>query len=162
VTNAGSDNVSVIDTATHAVTATVKVGRNPLDVALTPDSSRNYVTNGQIPVHGSQLVTYASTPFGLIETSTGIAPTATVATTAVHIERCTFPQWDGIDGTNNLAFPTENELNGETALGLDGEKVFSPEKVVTRKTRRRLPLSCNHGPGRPLAVAAFMAEQRKK
>ena len=40
---------------------------------------------------------------------------------------------DGIDGTNNLSFPKENELNGETALGLDGEKVFSPEKVVTRK-----------------------------
>jgi hypothetical protein len=33
-------------------------------------------------------------------------------------------------------------------LGLDGEKVFSPEKVVTRKTRRRLPLSSNHGSGR--------------
>src|ERR1700722_14385040 len=42
------------------------------------------------------------------------------------------------------------------------EKRLSPEKVVTRKTRRRLPLSCNHGPGRPLAVAVFMAEQRKK
>jgi hypothetical protein len=27
------------------------------------------------------------------------------------IERCTFPQWDGADGTLNVAFPTENELN---------------------------------------------------
>jgi Lipocalin-like domain len=32
-------------------------------------------------------------------------------TYTVHIERCTFPQWDGITGTNNLAFPTENELD---------------------------------------------------
>jgi Lipocalin-like domain len=32
-------------------------------------------------------------------------------TYTVHIERCTFPQWDGTDGTNNLAMPTENELN---------------------------------------------------
>ena len=28
-----------------------------------------------------------------------------------HIERCTFPPWDGADGTVNIAFPTENELN---------------------------------------------------
>jgi hypothetical protein len=32
-------------------------------------------------------------------------------TYTVHLERCTFPQWDGTDGTNNLAMPTENELN---------------------------------------------------
>ena len=27
-----------------------------------------------------------------------------------HIERCTFPQWDGADSTFNVAFPTKNEL----------------------------------------------------
>ena len=27
-----------------------------------------------------------------------------------HLERCTFPQWDEIDGTDNVAMPTENEL----------------------------------------------------
>jgi hypothetical protein len=27
-----------------------------------------------------------------------------------HIERCTFPPWDGADGTVNIAFPTENDL----------------------------------------------------
>jgi len=37
--------VSVIDTATHTVTATIKVGRNPLDVALTPDGATAYVAN---------------------------------------------------------------------------------------------------------------------
>ena len=34
----------------------------------------------------------------------------TAKTYTVHLERCTFPQWDGIDGTNNIAMPTENEL----------------------------------------------------
>jgi hypothetical protein len=29
----------------------------------------------------------------------------------LHVERCTFPQWDGTEGTWNVAFPTENELN---------------------------------------------------
>ena len=26
-------------------------------------------------------------------------------------EPCTFPQWDDTDGTDNIAMPTENELN---------------------------------------------------
>jgi YVTN family beta-propeller protein len=45
VTNAGSHNVSVIDSATRTVTATVRVGRIPLDVALTADGARAYVVN---------------------------------------------------------------------------------------------------------------------
>jgi hypothetical protein len=28
-----------------------------------------------------------------------------------HIDRCTFPQWDEIDSSDNIAMPTENELN---------------------------------------------------
>jgi hypothetical protein len=31
-----------------------------------------------------------------------------------HLERCTFPQWDGIEGTLNVEFPTENELKFTT------------------------------------------------
>jgi YVTN family beta-propeller protein len=37
--------VSVIDTATNTVTATVRVGNGPLVVAVTPDGSEVYVTN---------------------------------------------------------------------------------------------------------------------
>ena len=44
-------------------------------------------------------------------------------TYTVHIERCTFPQWDGIDGTNNLAFPTENELNITTTKPIPDPKM---------------------------------------
>ena len=43
-----SDNVSVIDTATNTVTATVTVGTvgiGPIPVALTPDGSKVYVAN---------------------------------------------------------------------------------------------------------------------
>ena len=28
-----------------------------------------------------------------------------------HTERCTFPQWDGGEGSLNVAFPTDNQLN---------------------------------------------------
>jgi YVTN family beta-propeller protein len=45
VTNAGSATVSVIDPATNAVVATVPVGRNPVDVAVTPNGVSAYVTN---------------------------------------------------------------------------------------------------------------------
>ena len=34
----------------------------------------------------------------------------TAKTKTIHIDRCTFPQWDEIDATDNIAMPTENEL----------------------------------------------------
>jgi hypothetical protein len=47
----------------------------------------------------------------------------TAKTYTVHLERCTFPQWDGIDGTDNLAFPTENELNITTTKPIPDPKM---------------------------------------
>src|SRR5438132_1091423 len=46
ITNSSSNDVSVIDTDTNQVIATVKVGLTPAYVAITPDGSRAYVTNG--------------------------------------------------------------------------------------------------------------------
>ncbi|MDF3293222.1 Ig-like domain repeat protein [Streptomyces silvisoli] len=45
VANEGSNNVSVIATATNTVTATVPVGTTPFGVAITPDGLHAYVTN---------------------------------------------------------------------------------------------------------------------
>jgi len=45
VTNSGSSSVSVIDTATNTVTATVGVGGRPVAVAITPNGARAYVAN---------------------------------------------------------------------------------------------------------------------
>ena len=45
VTNYGSNTVSVIDTATNTVTATVTVGTNPRGVAVSPDGKKVYVAN---------------------------------------------------------------------------------------------------------------------
>ena len=45
VTNNGSNTVSVIDTATNTVVATIPVGFRPFGVAITPDGTRAYVTN---------------------------------------------------------------------------------------------------------------------
>jgi YVTN family beta-propeller protein len=46
VANSGSNNVSVIDTATNKAVATVvPVGHNPQGIAVTPDGTHAYVTN---------------------------------------------------------------------------------------------------------------------
>jgi len=45
ITNEGSSTVSVIDTATNTVIATIPVGSHPQGVAVTPDGSRVYVAN---------------------------------------------------------------------------------------------------------------------
>jgi YVTN family beta-propeller protein len=45
ITNAVSNNISVIDIATNNVTATVPVGIEPTRVAVSPDGTKVYVTN---------------------------------------------------------------------------------------------------------------------
>src|SRR4029077_10615670 len=46
VTNSEDNTVSVIDTATNTVVATVPVGVNPYGIAITPDRTRAYTANG--------------------------------------------------------------------------------------------------------------------
>jgi len=45
IANSGNNNVSVIDTATNTITATVPVGSFPYGVAVAPDGTKVYVTN---------------------------------------------------------------------------------------------------------------------
>jgi len=45
ITNEGSNTVSVIDTATNSVAATVNVGNYPYGVAISPDGNMVYVTD---------------------------------------------------------------------------------------------------------------------
>ena len=45
ITNVSSNNVSVIDTASNTVTATVPVGIQPIGVAVAPSGGLVYVTN---------------------------------------------------------------------------------------------------------------------
>src|SRR5437870_2398375 len=47
------NTVSVIDTATNTVIATIPVGLNPFGVAITPDGTRAYVVNHGADFEGS-------------------------------------------------------------------------------------------------------------
>ncbi len=81
VTNQNSNNVSVIDTATNTVTATVDVGRQPWGVAVSPDGKKVYVAN-----YGSSTVSIidaatntvsATVPVGLNPVGVAVTPDGT-------------------------------------------------------------------------------------
>jgi len=73
VANRDNDNVSVIDTATNTVIATIPVGSFPLGVAVTPDGRKVYVANS-----GSNNVFVIDTASNLVlaVVSVGIQPVA--------------------------------------------------------------------------------------
>ena len=68
VANYCSKSVSVIDTATNTVTATVNVGTSPCGVAVSPDGTKVYVAT---------LTENLTTPISVIDTATNNV-TATV------------------------------------------------------------------------------------
>jgi len=85
VTNAGSDNVSVIDTATGTVSATITVGDGPSAIAINPAGTLAYVTNagsGNVSVIDtttSPPVVTATVTVGTTPASIAINPAGTLA-----------------------------------------------------------------------------------
>jgi YVTN family beta-propeller protein len=73
VTNEENDSVSVINTATNKVIATVNVGIEPLGVSVTPDGKKVYVANGY---NGTVSVINAATNTVIDTVDVGIFPTA--------------------------------------------------------------------------------------
>jgi YVTN family beta-propeller protein len=67
VTNLNSNSVSVIDTASNTVVATVGVGSVPYWVAITPDGTRAYVTN-----FGSNFVSVIDTASNTVVATVGV------------------------------------------------------------------------------------------
>src|SRR5262249_55060709 len=65
VTNHGSSTVSVINTASNSVSATIPVGASPFGVAVTPDGSKVYVAHDSTPGTVSVIDTATNTLVGL-------------------------------------------------------------------------------------------------
>ena len=90
VTNSQDNTVSVIDTATNTVVATVPVGVNPSGIAITPDGTRAYTANG---------FTGASNTVSVMETATN-----TVVATITVGEG---PSWVAITPDGTRAYVTD-------------------------------------------------------
>src|SRR2546427_8217414 len=71
VTNEKSDDVTVIDAVTRAVVGTIRVGKRPRGVAVSPDGRRGYVTNGN---SDTLSVIDAKTLAGLSTVPAGLGP----------------------------------------------------------------------------------------
>jgi YVTN family beta-propeller protein len=65
VTNRGTNNVSVIDTATNTVVTTLAMGSSPDAVAVSPDGKHAYVANS-----GSNTVSVIDTATNTVEAAT--------------------------------------------------------------------------------------------
>ena len=94
VTNSQDNTVSVIDTATNTVVATVPVGVNPSGIAITPDGTRAYTANG---------FTGASNTVSVMETATNTV----VATVTVGVG----PSWVAITPDGTRAYVTNSGSN---------------------------------------------------
>ena len=85
VTNANAGTVSVIDTATNTVSATVAVGNQPFGVAITPDGTKAYVANqnaGTVSVIDTATNTVSATvAVGSVPVGIAICPAAVVPPT---------------------------------------------------------------------------------
>jgi YVTN family beta-propeller protein len=86
VTNQGNNTVSVIDTMTNTIVATIPVGLGGSELAITPDGTRVYVPNQQdfiVSVIDTTTNTVVATiplganqnPFGVAITPDGTEPT---------------------------------------------------------------------------------------
>jgi YVTN family beta-propeller protein len=67
LTNGGLNTVAVIDTATNTESATIKVGSDPVGVAVTPDEKYAHVTN-----HGSGNVSVIDTATNKVGASVAV------------------------------------------------------------------------------------------
>ena len=107
VTNNGSNTVSVIDTATNTVVATIPVGVSPFGVAITPDGTRAYVANqdsNTVSVIDTATNTVIATiPVGANPVAVAITPAPQAPTS---IEQC---KHGGYQKFGSPAGPFKNE-----------------------------------------------------
>ena len=116
VANSSSNTVSVIETATNTVVATVPVGDHPTGVASTPDGAFVYVTNqgGTVSVIETATNTVAATvPIGPFSTDIAITPDGAFAYLDSGTERvAVICGCDDLDRWIRIAVVTVHEIAG--------------------------------------------------
>jgi YVTN family beta-propeller protein len=111
VTNSNSNSISVIDTATHHVTATISVGLYPYEIAITPDGTLGYVaingadavsvidTDPSSPTYNTALTTI---PVGRLPIGVAISPDGT----SVYVTNNGSSSISVINTSNNVVVAT--------------------------------------------------------
>src|SRR6266849_6084859 len=136
IVNTGSNSVSVIDTTSNTVVATVSVGGSPLEVAITPDGTRVYVTNGN---DNTVSVIDAASNTVVATVGVGAGPTAVAITpdgTRVYVT--TGDAVSVIDATSNTVVATVGVSGLGVAITPDGTRAyvatFGPVSVIDTAT----------------------------
>ncbi len=123
ITNGGSNTVSVIDTATNTVIATVNVGDRPQGVAVSPDGTVVYVTNygGTVSVIDTATNTVTST------VSVGTNPNG-IAVTAdgekVYVTNYGGNTVSVIDTASNTVAATVTVGNNPFGIAISGSEAY--------------------------------------
>jgi YVTN family beta-propeller protein len=127
ITNRDSNSVSVIDTATNKVTATIPVGGAPIGVAVTSDGSRVYVANANSNsvsvIDGATNTVTATIPVNATPPVIGVAVTPDGS--KVYVTNYLGNTVSVIDAATNTVTATILVSNPwGVAVGPDGGKVY--------------------------------------
>jgi YVTN family beta-propeller protein len=109
ITNTSSNNVSVIDTSTNTVVATVPVGATPLAVAVNPAGSRAYVAN------------LVGNSVSVIDTTSN-----TVVATVAGVD---FPQGIALNPAGTFAYVTNAHLRNVSVIDTASNTVVASLSV---------------------------------
>ena len=126
ITNAESDNISVIDTDTNKVTATISVGSNPIGVVIDPNGTKIYVVNAysndvSIIDTATNKIT-ATVPVGSSPQGIAVSPNGTKVYVANHNSN----NVSVIDTSANTVVSTLNtgKYPEGVAVSPDGKKIY--------------------------------------
>jgi YVTN family beta-propeller protein len=131
ITNLVSNNVSVIDTKTNTVTATIPVGNSPWGVAVSPDGRSVYVTNirsGTVSVIDTRTNTVVATiPAGSNPYGVAVSPDGRrLYVSNDNLAASTVTVIDAATGATIATIPTGNgNATASVTVSPDGKKVYA-------------------------------------
>ena len=111
INNVDDNDVSVISTATNTVVATIRVGTQPIGIAVTPDGTKVYITNSEsnsVSVISTQTNTVIATiPVGTYPYSAAVSPDGSLAYIA-----------NANDGTISIINTSTNTVKATVKVGM--------------------------------------------
>ncbi len=130
ITNGDSNSVSVIDTATNKVTATIPVGSSPMCAAISPDGTKVYVANSRSNdisiIDTATNIVKATVPLGSSPQGIAITPDGKKVYVAINLKN-TLAVIDTATNTITSRVNVGKSPSG-VAVSSDGKKVYVTNK----------------------------------